>query len=94
MPIVWIVGMVRDSIWTERERRMAKKSKLEIEREKLAKLDEGRAAQVARIKALESEERTALLGRSVLAKASFDELSELVAAVEKIGMSEALRKLR
>ncbi len=73
---------------------MAKKSKLEIEREKLAKMQDDTASQAAKIKALEAEERASLLGKSVLSKASFEELSELVSRIESLGFSEALKRLR
>ena len=45
---------------------MAKKTKLEIEREKLAKMQEDTASQAAKIKALEADERAALLGLSLI----------------------------
>lgn len=73
---------------------MAKKSKLEIEREKLAKMQDDTASQAAKIKALEAEERASLLGKSVLSKASFEELSELVSRIEMLGLAEALKRLR
>ena len=73
---------------------MAKKTKLEIEREKLAKMQEDTASQAAKIKALEADERAALLGKAVLSKASLDQLAELAARVEALGIDEALKRLR
>ena len=83
----------RSIIWKERHW-IAKKSKLEIEREKLAKMQDDTASQAAKIKALEAEERASLLGKSVLPKASFEELSELVSRIETLGLAEALKRLR
>ena len=72
---------------------MAKKSKLEIEREKLAKMQDDTASQAAKIKALEAEERASLLGKSLTAS-QWTAMWIFIGAIAVVALLGAFQSLR
>ncbi len=73
--------------------KMARKSALDKERERVLALEKSAVEARKKLAKLEEAERQALMGKSVLSKASLDRLGELLDAMNKLGLDELANKL-